>query len=50
MVKDDDLGKIIFRFCRKKLFAEHGSGMLIDGEILDPVGQALRSVHLQHSS
>jgi len=26
------------------------SGMLIDGEILDPVGQALRSVHLQHSS
>ena len=56
MVKDDDLGKIIFfsEFVAKSFLLNippmGASGMLIDGEILDPVGQALRSVHLQHSS
>jgi len=56
-VKDDDLGKIIFFFSEfvAKSFLPNilpmgTSGMLIDWEILDPVGQALRSVHLQHSS
>jgi len=54
-VKDDDLGKIIFFF--SEFVAQSfllnippmgTSGMLIEGEILILVGQALRSVHLQH--
>ena len=56
-MKDDDLGKIIFSFSEfvAKSFLLNippmgTSGMLIDWEILDPVGQALRSVHLQRSS
>jgi len=57
VVKDDDLGKIIFFF--SEFVAQSfllnippmgTSGMLIEGEILIPVGQALRSVHLQQSS